>query len=144
MLRLSTKSRYAARMLAYLASTSTKKPANTNDIAEAEGISKDYVEQILTRLRTSDMVTSHRGINGGFTLARDPKDITILEVVEQTEGPISIAPCIKQECNRSTQCATQKIWESVNKCIEKTLASYTIEDLRNMAAESNANISFQI
>lgn len=144
MLRLSTKSRYATRMLAYLASTSTKKPANTSDIAEAEGISKDYVEQILTRLRTSGIVTSHRGINGGFSLARDPKDISILEVVEKTEGPISIAPCIKEECNRSSQCATQKIWDAANKCLEKTLASYTVEDLSRMAAENSANISFQI
>ena len=144
MLRLSTKSRYATRMLVYLAINATEHPANTQTIANAESISKDYVEQILTRLRAAGIVTSHRGIKGGFSIARDPKEITIKEIVELTEGKISIAPCIKGDCNMSSQCATQTVWDKVNEKIEATLASFNIHDLCLLSKEKGTSISFQI
>ena len=144
MLRLSTKGRYATRMLVYLSLNARERPANTQTIANAEGISKDYVEQILTRLRTAGIIASHRGIKGGFSIARDPKDITVKEVVEITEGPISIAPCIKNDCSRATQCATQVVWDAANTAIETALGAYTIDDLCKMSLKSENNISFQI
>jgi Rrf2 family protein len=144
MLRLSTKGRYATRMLVYLAINARERPANTQTIANAEGISKDYVEQILTRLRTAGIIASHRGIKGGFSIARDPKEITVKEVVELTEGSISIAPCIKGACNRSTQCATQAVWDATNAAIEEKLASYTIHDLCLLSQENENRLSFQI
>jgi len=144
MLRLSTRSRYASRMLVYLALNARERPANTQEIASAEGISKDYVEQILTRLRTAGVVTSHRGIKGGFSIARNPEDITLKEIVELTEGSISIAPCIKGDCNRSSQCATQVAWDAANNAIEKSLASFNIEDLCKLSKENQSTISFQI
>ena len=144
MLRLSTKGRYATRMLVYLALNARERPANTQTIANAEGISKDYVEQILTRLRTAGVIASHRGIKGGFSIARDPKEITVKEVVELTEGSISIAPCIKGACSRCTQCATQVVWDATNAAIEEKLASYTIHDLCLLSQENENRLSFQI
>lgn len=144
MLRLSTKSRYATRMLVYLTINAGERPANTAEIAEAEGISKDYVEQILSRLRTAGIVMSHRGIKGGFSIAKDPKEITVKEVVEVTEGQISVAPCLKDDCRRSTQCATQAVWEALNKNIQETLAGFTIEDLCIISRDNQDTISFHI
>ena len=144
MLRLSTKGRYASRMLVYLALNARDRPANTQEIANAEGISKDYVEQILTRLRTAGVITSHRGIKGGFSIAKDPAKITVKEIVELTEGEISIAPCLKGDCSRSTHCATQVVWDAANKAIEETLASFTVQDLCKMSKENSDSLSFQI
>jgi Rrf2 family protein len=144
MLRLSTKSRYASRMLVYLAINARDRPANTQEIAKAEGISKDYVEQILTRLRTAGVVTSHRGIKGGFSIAKDPEKITVKEIVELTEGKISIAPCIKDDCDRSSLCATQVVWSAANKAIEETLAAFTVQDLCQMTKDNSESLSFQI
>lgn len=131
-------------MLVYLALTARERPANTQEIAQAEGISKDYVEQILTRLRTAGIVTSHRGIKGGFSLAKEPDQITVKEIVELTEGAISIAPCIKGDCNRSSQCATQVVWDAANKAIEKTLSSFTVQDLCRLSKENKSSLSFEI
>jgi len=144
MLRLSTKSRYATRMLVYLAINGRERPANTAEIAQAEGISKDYVEQILSRLRTAGIVTSHRGIKGGFSIASDPKEITIKKIVELTEGEISVAPCLKSDCNRATQCATQVVWSALNDSIEKTLEGFTLEALCKLYKENHDTLSFQI
>ena len=144
MLRLSTKSRYATRMLVYLAINAQERPANTTTIAQAEGISKDYVEQILSRLRAAGIVASHRGIKGGFSIAKSPEDITVREVVELTEGTISVVPCIKGDCNRASQCATQTVWDAVNKSIEDTLSQFTISDLCKLSKQNQNNLSFQI
>jgi Rrf2 family cysteine metabolism transcriptional repressor len=102
------------------------------------------VEQILTRLRTAGIITSHRGIKGGFSIAKDPAKITVKEIVELTEGEISIAPCLRGDCNRSTQCATQVVWDAANNAIEDTLASFTVEDLCKMTKENSDSLSFQI
>lgn len=133
-------------MLVYLALHATKTPANTLEIASAEKISKDYVEQILTRLRTAGLVTSHRGIKGGFSLARDPKDVTVRDIVEFTEGKISIAPCLKgdTECGMSTSCATQSVWEATNNSINQVLSSYTIHDLCQSVRDRKNILSFNI
>jgi len=144
MLRLSTKSRYATRMLVYLSMHAQERPANTAEIAQAEGISKDYVEQILSRLRTAGVVTSHRGIKGGFSIAKDPEDISVLEIVELTEGQISVAPCLKEDCSRSTQCATQAVWSAVNGNLKETLSQFSIADLRKLSKENQDTLSFQI
>ena len=71
MLRLSTKGRYATRIMVYLALCNPDEPARKQEIAEAEGIPADYVEQILTKLRTAGLVKSRRGAGGGFQLRRD-------------------------------------------------------------------------
>ena len=144
MLRLSTKSRYATRMLVYLAINARQRPANTAEIAKAEGISKDYVEQILSRLRTAGIVTSHRGIKGGFSIAKNPEDVLVREIVELTEGAISVAPCIKGDCSRATQCATQVVWDALNSSIEQTLSKFTLADLCKLSQENDNTLSFQI
>lgn len=144
MLRLSTKSRYATRMLVYLAINGRERPANTAEIAQAEGISKDYVEQILSRLRTAGIVTSHRGIKGGFSISGDPKDISVKQIVELTEGAISVAPCLKSDCSRATQCATQVAWNTLNDSIEEALSKFSIEDLCKLYKEKSNTVSFQI
>lgn len=136
MLKLSTKGRYAVRIMIYLAARKDDGPARKQDIAEAEGISPDYVEQILIRLRAGGLVLSHRGARGGFTLARDPRKMAVIDVLEATEGPLEIAPCTDSTCARETRCVVQEVWSEAADVLRtvftKALISDLAEKLRDM------------
>jgi Rrf2 family protein len=146
MLRLSTKGRYATRIMVHLALNDGSVPARKQDIARAEGISSDYIEQILMKLKTAGLVASHRGARGGFSLARNAKDITLVEVLEATEGPLSFAPCVEDACERATVCATRSVWREANEALHRIFASKTLaalaKDARQMQSKCAPN--FQI
>lgn len=147
MIKISTKGRYSTRILVRLAMNPEQgKPVSKHDISVAEGISGDYVEQILLRLGARGFVNSHRGKKGGFSLARPAASITVCEVMEALEGPIALAPCMSGDCSRETQCATQALWKRIGGLISDELSAVTIEDLARKAAVMNdgGNLSFQI
>jgi len=134
-IRLSTKGRYATRIVVYLALCDPQQPAPKQKIAEAEGISPDYVEQILTSLRAAGLVISHRGIKGGFSLARSPSSMTVADVIAATEGPICLVPCVEEACTRMTDCVTRAVWEKATAAITRIFQYTRIADL---AAEAKA------
>ena len=135
MLRISTKGRYATRILTYLAGQGTPVPARTQDIAASEGISADYVEQILMKLKSGGLVRSHRGTRGGFSLARDPRRITVAEVLRVTEGPIELVPCEQECCVRANKCVTRCVWERASSALQEVFAGVTVAE---MAATAGA------
>ncbi len=147
MMQLSTRIRYATRILIYLAQRQDAAPARKLDIAKAEGVSADYVEQILVRLRSGKLVTSHRGVNGGFLLARPADRITVAQVVEAMEGPIQlVTACQDGPCVRATQCVTREVWDEASRAIVCVLESKTIADLK-LKAEAiarNRQVSYDI
>jgi Rrf2 family protein len=119
----------------YLAQRQDATPARKNEIAKAEGISPDYVEQILVRLRASKLVSSHRGVKGGFLLAKPADRITVADVVETLEGPIQlVSACEDGPCARASQCVTRDVWKEATRALVQVLASKTIEELKNEAA----------
>jgi Rrf2 family protein len=146
MLKLSTKSRYAVRIMAYLAGSTSKGPIQVQEISRAESITSDYVEQILSRLKISGLVESHRGIRGGFTLTRPPSSVTIADIVRVTDGEIAIAPCTKGDCARAIDCAVQSVWQKVNTAVQDILRQTTLKDLTNEAARisGKGTLSFDI
>ncbi len=129
MLKLSTKGRYATRIMVYLAIQGGPEPARKRMIAEAEGIPADYVEQILLRLRTAGLVRSHRGAKGGFSLSRDPRNITVAQILEATEGPLALAPCQDEECERVSACVTRGLWQKASDALEDVFGQITVADL---------------
>jgi Rrf2 family cysteine metabolism transcriptional repressor len=133
MLKLSTKGRYAVRIMIYLSSRDQDIPARKRDIAEAEAISPDYVEQILIRLRASGMVQSHRGARGGFTVACDPHRTSILDVLEATEGPLQLAPCVDTQCDLETRCAVQEVYGEATAALKAVFAKAFLSDLADKA-----------
>ena len=146
MLKLSTKGRYAVRIMTYLATQPEGIPLRKQDIAEAEGISPDYVEQILMRLRSAGLVASHRGARGGFTLARPPAGITVLEALTATEGAVQMAPCSKTACERDTVCASRPVWKAAEDAVAAVFSRTTIARLAESVADIRANkqISYDI
>ena len=129
MITLSTKGRYATRILLYMAGVKGTQPLRKQEIAEAEDISADYVEQILTKLKAAGLVGSRRGRCGGFVLDRDPDRITVVDVVEATEGRISLAPCKEEGCSRISTCVTRAVWERASRALRQVFKETTIGDL---------------
>jgi len=129
MIKLSTKVRYATRIVVYLAMRDEKHPARKQEIAEAEDISSDYVEQILIKLKTLGLVRSHRGTKGGFVLARDPRKIKVADVIKAVDGSIAIAPCISEKCDRIPFCPTRSVWERANEALVTIFSEATIGEL---------------
>lgn len=130
MLKLSTKGRYATRIMVHLAQGVNGVPVRKLLIARAENISPDYVEQIMMKLKAAGLVRSHRGARGGFSLARPPDAITVADVLAATEGPLLLAPCIENEdCTRVTQCVTRDVWKRANDALEAIFSETTIARL---------------
>jgi Rrf2 family protein len=130
MMRMSTKGHHATRMLIFLAN-SPARPISKAEIGEAEAISSGYVQQLMTALTDAGLVRSHRGKAGGFTLARAAQDITVREVLQVTEGPFELAPCVdlRQECPRSDQCAAHLLWQEAAGMVNELFDRTTIGDL---------------
>jgi Rrf2 family protein len=118
-----------------LACRDKAKPSRKQEIATAEGISVDYVAQLLMKLRAGGLVRSHRGVSGGFTLACDPNKVTVADILEAVEGPLSIAPCISRSCGRASICITQAVWKKANLALKAVLAATTLADMVRQTRE---------
>ena len=134
MLSLTTKGRYASRIMVYLANRDNSVPATKQEIGDHEGISPDYVEQIMMGLKVAQLVRSHRGRRGGFSLARSPESITLNEVLRAVEGPLAMAPCMQDECPRQAECPTYPVWSKAVAALEDVFENTRISD---MAEESS-------
>ena len=132
MMTISTRGRYATRIMALLA-TETDCPQMTKyQIADAEAISPAYVQQLLMSLRMAGLVRSHRGRLGGFSLARDPKTITVGDILSAVEGDILPTPCRStRHCGRAAVCPSRPVWEKAASLLENLFTSITLEDMVN-------------
>jgi len=130
-MRISTRSRYGTRLMLELALNYGNEPVFLKDIAKNEEISEKYLSQIIIPLKAKGLVTSFRGMNGGYVLARPPSQITIREIVELLEGKLELLNCIgnPSTCSRVSICATRDIWDLLGEKISQTLESVTLEDL---------------
>jgi Rrf2 family protein len=124
--------------MVYLAGRQLEVPARKQDIAAAEGISADYVEQLLMKLKTAGLVTSHRGPKGGFTQTRPPHLVTVADVLEAAEGSLSLVPCAEDDCRRSAACVTRRVWQNATDTLRRLFSERTISDLAGEAKELQA------
>lgn len=130
MMTISSKGRYASRIMVYLASKPAGATITKHEIAEAEGISAAYVEQLMLPLRLAGLVASHRGRAGGFSLARDPDTITIADVLRAVEGPVQVAPCNDlHACGRAAECPTRGVWQEAADLLDHLFSGTTVSDL---------------
>lgn len=132
-MKISTKGRYALRMMLDLAQHKDCGFVALKDIAKRQGISKKYLEQIVPLLNKADVLKTNRGYQGGYMLARDPKDYTVGEILRITEGSIAPVACLDQtpnQCGRVDSCATLKIWKGLQDVIEEYLDGITLADIQ--------------
>lgn len=108
-------------------------PISLGYIAEKQGISEGYLEQLMTFLRRGGLVRSVRGPQGGYILNREPKEITAGDVVRCLEGPLAPTSCVAEEdpeiCERASFCVTQGLWTRVRDAVVRELDSTSLEDL---------------
>lgn len=141
-MKISTKGRYAMRMLIDLAEHQGEGFVPLKDIAERQGISKKYLEQIIPLFNRADLLRTTRGAQGGYMLARLPHQYTVGEVLRLTEGSLSPVDCVDQDpvvCGRSVDCATLPIWRGLSKVINEYLDGITLQDILDQQRERYAN-----
>lgn len=131
-MKISTKGRYALRMLLDLAEHREDGYIALRDIAERQQISKKYLEQIVPMLNRSDFLLANRGFQGGYRLAREPKTYTVGEILRLTEGGLAPVACLERvpmECERAEACATLPLWKGLYQVINEYLDGITLQDL---------------
>lgn len=137
-MKISTKGRYAIRMLADLAQHGGDGYVSLKDVADRQGISKKYLEQIIPLFNRSDVLLTSRGFQGGYRLARKPEEYTLGEILRLTEGSIAPVSCLEGEenhCPRRDACVTLPVWQGLYDAIRTYLDGVTLQDVLDQAAE---------
>ncbi len=132
MLRLSTKGQYGVRAMFELAKNFGKGPLTISEIARRQGVSTSYLEQLLNRLRKSDLIASRKGPGGGYTITKNPQDISVGMILNSLEGPVAITRCLDPKskgCKRIDGCVTRLLWKSLGEKIEGFLETINLNDL---------------
>lgn len=138
-MKISTKGRYALRMLYDLALHYEEGFISLKDIAERQNISKKYLEQIVPLLNKSNLLRTNRGNKGGYMLARKADEITISDVLIATEGSLAPVSCLEyepNECPRAGECCTLFVWEGLYDAIKNYLNGITLHDVIEHSAFS--------
>lgn len=129
---VSTKGRYALRVMIDLADHANEGYVTLKDIADRQGISEKYLESIIVLLSRAGLLDGLRGKGGGYRLNRAPSEYTVGEIlglVENTMAPVSCLDCGSKECERSTECRTLSVWQNLQRKIDEYLSSVTLADL---------------
>lgn len=145
MLNISTKGRYGLRAVLDMAINQKEDPIALSSIAERQGLSEGYLEQLMIPLKKAGLVKSIRGAQGGYLLVKDLKNIKVGEVIRALEGPIAPVACVSEnypeDCGRVEFCATRMVWAKVRDSVAEVLDSYTLDDLVKEAAHHQSNVN---
>lgn len=131
-MKISTKGRYALRLMLDLATYNTGAPVSIKDIAKRQEISEKYLEQIISVLNKAGFVRSIRGAQGGYVLRNSPEDYTVGMILRQTEGDLAPVACIGNEgyeCDREKECVTIRVYQMLNDAINGVVDKVTLADL---------------
>ena len=132
-MKLSTRGEYGLRAMVDLAENFGSGPIPLRSIAERQGISENYLEQLIAVLRKAHLVKSVRGAQGGYMLNREPGNIKIGEIIRVLEGSIAPMDCVNDNeedaCTRAESCAARVIWKKIKDSIAEVLDSTTLLDL---------------
>lgn len=131
-MRVSTKGRYALRIMVDLAEHNSGGYIRLKDISERQGITIKYMEQIMPLLTKAGYVKSYRGNNGGYMLARRPEEYTAGEILRTMEGNLAPIPCLEDipnRCERKEECSTLRFWEGLQKVVNEYVDGVTLEEL---------------
>ena len=131
-MKISTKGRYALRMLLDLAQNQGDGFVALKDVAERQNVSKKYLEQIVPMLNKAGILAASRGFQGGYRLAQAPDRCTVGAVLRVTEGSIAPVACLDRDpalCSRSEDCITLPVWQGLRRVIDEYLAGITLHHI---------------
>lgn len=129
---LSTKGRYGLKAMVDLALEYGNGPVSTAALAQRQGISNSYLEQMISALKKAGLIVGARGAQGGYELARPPKDIDVGSVLKVLEGGTEVANCVgreKVDCDNACSCSARPLWLKLQQRIDEVLTTTTLEDM---------------
>lgn len=146
-MKISTKGRYAVRVMLDLALNNTGECIKVKDIAARQGISEKYLEQIIAVLNKAGYVKSVRGAQGGYRIAKEPEDYTVGMILRLTEGSMAPVSCLEEgapECERCDTCETLEVWKDLYAAINGVIDNVTIADLVEKRKLRTENFDYSI
>lgn len=141
-MKISTKGRYALRLMIDLALNNTGEMVRIKDISARQGISEKYMEQIISFLKRAGYVKSLRGSQGGYCLAREPREYTVGMILRLTEGSLAPVACLEDEenqCERAKNCTTLRLWQMLDHAIKDVIDKVTLQDLVDWELQQSDN-----
>lgn len=139
-MKISTKGRYALRLMLDLALNNTGEPVSLKDIAKRQKISDKYLEQIISVLNKAGYVKSVRGAQGGYILKKIPEECTVGMILRLTEGNLAPVSCLEEDqndCDSYDDCVTIIVWKKLNEAISSVVDTITLADLVDWKMEKN-------
>ena len=143
-MKISTRGRYALRLMIDLSMHHNGDMVRVKEIADRQGISEKYLEQIISILKKAGYVKSLRGSKGGYKLAKEPKEYTVGMVLRLTEGNLAPVTCLEDEenqCDLVETCTTLRLWQMLDDAIKGVIDHVTLQDMIDWEQESMANYS---
>ncbi len=130
-MKISTKGRYALRLMLDLALHNTGEPVSLKDIAVRQGVSDKYLEQIISALNKAKFVKSIRGAQGGYILTKEPEEYTVGMILRLMEGSLAPVACVEDDssCEMLDSCATKIVWQKINEAVNDVVDHMTLADL---------------
>lgn len=131
-MKLSTRARYGLKAMADIAENENAGAVSLNQIAQRNGISENYLEQLIAVLKKAGFVSSLRGAGGGYRLAKAPEDINVCELLEALEGSLSLVECGADGVCGSGDCCdcrTRGVWQKLSSSLKETAEAITLKDL---------------
>lgn len=130
-MKLSTKGRYALRLMMDIALQPGEDPVSLRDAAQRQDISAKYLEQLASPLTRAGLLRSIRGSSGGYLLTRAPADYTVGEILRAAEGELAPVECVKNGvyCDRADKCVTVEVWRDISQAIDTVVDRWTLDDL---------------
>lgn len=144
-MKLSTKGRYGLRAVVDLALNSQDEAVALSSIAERQGISISYLEQLIAKLKKAGIVNSIRGAQGGYILAKKPQEISVGDILRALEGDLNPVDCSEIEgssstCEGANSCVTKYVWmrisDSINNTVDTMLLSELLDEGRRITSEN--------
>ena len=129
-MKISTKGRYALRVMIDLAVNDKGDYVSLKDISNRQEVSLKYLEQVMAMLNKAGYVKSTRGNNGGYRLAKSPEEYKVGDILRKTEGDLAPIACVNgEECGKRENCKTFKFWQGLDNVINEYVDSKTLADL---------------
>lgn len=147
MMKISTKGRYAVRVMLDLALHNTGECIKVKEIAGRQGISEKYLEQIIAVLNKAGYVKSVRGAQGGYRLAKEPGEYTVGMILRLTEGSMAPVSCLEEGadvCERCDTCETLQVWKDVYAAVNQVIDGVTLADLLERRQRRLENLDYSI
>jgi Rrf2 family protein len=141
-MRISTRTRYGLRLMVNLALNYDKGYTFLKDVAKSEGISEKYLSLIVIPLKAAGMLSTIRGVHGGYILSKHPSKISVKDIVEILEGDLNLVECSRDEkyCFKSDNCVAHDIWYGLSENITDYLNSFDLEKLAEIQGKKSREI----